>query len=245
MSSPKKLDFSLVLACYKEESHLEKSMKQLIDALNTTNYSWEIIMIDDKSPDSTAQIVKKISQSNSNITAIYHDVNQGRGGTVTEGILKARSDIVGFIDVDLEVGPDYIPEFVRVIKQKEAEVVIARRYEPFLIFPLNLLMRIIASRGYVYLMQRLLKLPFEDTEAGYKFFNKKKILPILSQTEDKHWFWDTEIVARSFYDKLKIKSVPVLFLKKEDKKSTVRIIPDTIAYLRAISKFKRSLKNEV
>ena len=88
----------------------------------------------------------------------------------------------------------------------------------------------------------ILDLKFKDTEAGYKFFNRKKILPILEKTKDKHWFFDTEIVARSYWSGLKIKEIPVLFIRRNDKASTVRLIPDTYAYLKALWNFKKSLQ---
>tara|TARA_Y100000310_G_C20668531_1_gene808971 strand:+ start:1592 stop:2332 length:741 start_codon:yes stop_codon:yes gene_type:complete len=237
-----KPDFSLILPCYNESSHIYKSLYKIINSLNNNKFTYEIIIIDDKSKDNTVKHIKNLVKKYKNLICYFHDKNIGRGGTVAEGILKAKADIVGFIDIDLEVTPDYIPTFVRILKNNEADIVIADRYYPFYFFPLSSMLRVISSKGYIYFVKLLLNLPVRDTEAGYKFFNKEKILPILPKVKNKHWFWDTEILARSLKEKLRIKEIPVVFLRNKYKKSTVKLIPDTIGYLKAIHEYKRSNK---
>lgn len=156
-----------------------------------------------------------------------------------DGIMKARGSIVGFIDIDCEVSPVYIPEFVDMIVERKADVVIGKRIyrSSFSSF-----VREIISVGYRWIVSHILETQGIDTESGYKFFRKKKILPILSFTSNRHWFWDTEIVIWALKKHLKISEYPVLFLRRADKKSSVRIVHDTIDYLRQIVAFKaRSL----
>jgi len=241
-----KPDLSLVLPCYNESSHIDKNIGKIIDVLDNSEFSYEIILIDDKSKDKTIENIKNISKKYRNIRTFFNEKNIGRGGTVMGGILKSESDIAGYIDIDLEVSCGYIPKFVRMLKNDEADVVIADRHYPSKFFTLRYLLRVILSRGYSFFIRKLLYLNVRDTEAGYKFFKKNKIIPILPKVEDTHWFWDTEIVVRSLIEGLRIKEVPVVFFRNKDKKSTVRLLPDTIAYLKAIFKFKRSLnKNEL
>jgi len=236
----KKPDFTLVLPCYNESPHFDDSIRTIIDTLKFTKFTYEIILIDDKSKDDTVKHMRDISKKHKHIRCFFHEKNIGRGGTVNHGILEAKTDIVGFIDLDLEVAPGYIPLFVRALKNNEADIVIANRYVPFTISPSTLL-RLILSRGYSFFRKKLLYIPFRDTEAGYKFFKKNKIMPILPKVEDTHWFWDTEIVARSLIEGLRIKDIPVLFLRNKDKKSTAKLLPDTIAYFQAILWFRRYL----
>jgi len=103
---------------------------------------------------------------------------------------------------------------------------------------LNSFGRFLASKIYALSVKTLLKIPIEDTEAGYKFFRREKILPILKKIKDKHWFWDTEICARAYFAELKISQIPVLFERRSDKKSTVRLIPDTIDYLKNLIRLR-------
>lgn len=241
-NSPKNPDFSLILPCYNESKHITSNVAEIINVLENSNYKFEIILIDDKSLDNTIDFIKKLAKKFNQIKYFFHQKNLGRGATVMDGIRRAKGDIVGFIDIDLEVAPQYIPYLVSIIKLGKADIVVGRRFYPFILFPLNHVLRVLSSKIYSKLIKFTLNLPIEDTESGYKFFNRNKILPILPSVIDKHWFWDTEIIARSLIAKLKVKEVPVLFLRNRDKTSTVKLLPDTVKYLKALYLFKRNLK---
>lgn len=231
----KKVDLSLILACYNEGSTLNDSLLRITEVLNSTKYKWEIIAIDDSSKDLTYQTLKKFSKGKNNFQVYKNSFNIGRGGTVVIGIKKAKGKITGFIDVDLEVSPIYIPQFVSEIEKGVDLAVATRIYsESFASFN-----RWILSKGYSLLVRKVLHLEIKDTEAGYKFFSRKTILPIINFVKDKKWFFDTEIIARASAKKLRIVEIPVLFLRRGDKKSTVKIIPDILAYLKAIYLFKK------
>lgn len=231
----RKINVSLVLACYNEGPTLSLSLSKIIDTLKSIKYSWEIVAIDDSSRDSTYKTLKKFSKKIRNFYLYKNEINIGRGGTVVKGIKKARGEIVGFVDVDLEISSVYILEFVKAIEEG-ADIAIATRIYKEGLSSLN---RWILSKGYTLLTKNFLDIDVKDTEAGYKFFRRKKILPILEITKDNKWFFDTEIIAVSLKEKLRIKEIPVLFLRRHEKKSTVRIIPDIIAYLKAIYEFKK------
>jgi glycosyltransferase involved in cell wall biosynthesis len=239
----KRLDLSLILPCYNEAEHIKKSLPRIISILDNYRYSYEVILIDDKSTDDTALLIQKLCAKNPRINTYFHKKNQGRGATVTEGIQIAKGDVAGFIDIDLEVSPEYIPDLVNSIKCGKTDAAIGRRYYPYDFFSLNDTVRMILSKGYSKIISIFLDIPIKDTESGYKFFDRKKVLKVISKVKDKHWFWDTEIVARSIYAGLRIKEIPVLFLRNPDKTSTVNIFSDTLKYLIALYKFKKTLKS--
>jgi hypothetical protein len=105
--------------------------------------------------------------------------------------------------------------------------------------------RVAASRVYSLIVKFFLKLPIDDTETGFKFFRRTKILPILKKTRSTDWFWDTEICANSYYGGLAIGEVPVIFKKRNDKKSTVHILGDSYSYLIEILKFSKRAKKSI
>jgi len=228
------INLSIILACYNEGPTFEKSVLEIISVLKKIKRKWEIVFVEDKSEDSTKKTVESLVSKIPNAKAIYHVKNQGRGKSVSDGIWAAKGEICGYLDVDLEVSANYIPIFINEIENAVDMAVGKRFYEG----NLKSISRFIASKTYSIIVRSFLSIPIEDTEAGYKFFRRSKILPILSKTRDKGWFWDTEICARSFWAGLKISQVPVLFIRRSDKKSTVRLIPDTFDYLVKIIKFK-------
>lgn len=233
-----KIDVSLILPCFNEEKVILESLKKIVRVFKDTRYSWEIICIDDGSTDKTLRNLKKFSRGENHISVIANRVNLGRGGSVIKGINLARGEVVGFIDSDLEVSPVYIPEFVRMVKDGAVLVIGNRRYNETVMT----LHRWLMSKLYTVIVKNFYGMNISDTESGYKFFNKVKILPIIKKIQNKRWFFDTEIVARSYWSKLKIIEVPVLLIRRTDKQTSVRFIRDSLDYLSSLWKLKEEHK---
>ncbi len=233
-----KYDFSLVLPCYNEAEIFKDSLERIISILDSTNYTWEIIFVEDCSKDITKKLImnalKKFKRKN--LSAYYHFKNLGRGATVKDGLLRAKGKIIGFIDIDLEIGEWYIPKFIQEIEKGYAMAVALRVYD--FSFKIKPMLRWISSKLYNLLRKIIIGLPYQDTEAGYKFFNKKKCLSIIKKTSNKTWFWDTEVMALAFKHNLKVMEIPVAFVRRSDKTSTVKLIPDTFKYLRDLFIYK-------
>ncbi len=230
-------DVTIVIACYNEEEVLEENVKEIERVMNQTLYSYELVLVDDCSSDKTRDLIVKIAENKSNMRYVLHEQNVGRGGTVSDGIKIAKGRIVGFLDIDLEVHARYIPSMILAINDGY-DVVTGHRIYKVTLEPIGFL-RHILSLGYRRLMRFFLGVPLEDTETGYKFFNRQKILPLIEKTKNKGWFWDTEVMALSYYEGLKIKEIPCLFLRSPDKKSSVKIFKDSYDYFVALCKFKR------
>jgi len=230
-----KYDVSLVLACYNEHEVFTDSVKRIINTLDKTDSTWEIIFIDDKSQDNTVQLIKKALKKypRHNLSAYYHSANQGRGKTVVDGFKKAKGKIVGYIDIDLETSEWYLPKFIETIEQG-ADVAIAWRIYDFQFWSLP---RWLGSKGYASLRKLFLGLPYKDTEGGYKFFKRSKLLSLLKKAKHSGWFFDTEIMALCYQYKLKVVEIPVAFVRRSEKTSTVKFIPDTIKYLTNLIKY--------
>lgn len=229
-------ELSLVIACYQEEGHLEDSVRQLCATLDAMGRSYELIFLEDKSRDRTAEVIARIVAGKPNMRAIYHAHNVGRGGTVTEGFLLAKGRITGFLDIDLEVHCRYLPSVIEAI-DRGADGATAFRNYTIGYHPTSIL-RHILSRGYRLLFRTLFAVPFRDPETGFKFFVREKIVPVVSRTQDKAWFWDSEIMVLAHQAGLRIVEVPCRFERRLDKQSTVRIARDVWCYLRAIVAFK-------
>jgi glycosyltransferase involved in cell wall biosynthesis len=232
----KKPDFSLVLACYNEESHLRNSIDQILKVLDYTNLRYEVILFDDKSKDGTSNLIKSIIAEKKTypLRAIFHKKNTGRGGAVTSGVKAASADIVGYIDVDLEVSPLYIPYCVTKVMEGADIVIGTRVYK----IRANGAFRYLTHWVYLQLVRNLLGLKFlQDSESGYKFFRKERILPALESCENTHWFWSTEFVAQAYMRGLSFTQVYCLYLRNRDKKTTVRVARDSWLYFKSLLRF--------
>ena len=233
---------SLVLACYNEAQILETSFAEVRQTLEELGRPFEVIFVDDVSRDRTREILRDLvaAHPDLDLKLILHERNQGRGATVTDGFRAARGEITGYLDVDLEVHCRYLPSLVRALEQG-ADVATVRRIYAFQILRLD---RYLMSRGYSFLVRRLLGVDLLDTETGFKFFRRERLLPVLDQIRDPGWFWDTEFMVRALHRGLRIVEIPGAYLRRYDKTSTVHGLRDTVEYFLKLLSFRRQLSRE-
>lgn len=230
---------SVVLACYNEEEILEASFLELRRTLLLLNRSFEIVMVDDLSRDRTRELIERIVATHRDleVRVILHDRNQGRGATVTDGFRAARGEIAGYLDIDLEVHCRYLPSLLQAI-EAGAEVATVRR-----IYALQLryLDRYLMSRGYSFLVRRLLGTRLHDTETGFKFFRREPLLGVIDAIEDPRWFWDTEFMIRAERSGRRIVEIPGAYVRREDKTSTVSGLRDSFDYFGRLLRFRAAM----
>ena len=240
------LDFSLIIACYKDAPHLFRNVQALVTFFSRTTLRYELIFVEDCSPDDTASEVKKciswLENQKIPVKAIFHEKNTGRGRSVTDGIGISDGEVVGYIDIDLEHLMDGLLPMIQTIQNREADIVVGRRA---IGNPMAKPIRVISSYVYRWLVHFFIPLPVADTECGLKVFHRHKILPVLDFVEDPHWFWDTEIVHRAWRMGLKVSERWIVFVEDRNKASTVRLWSDTWAYLRAIQAYRTRLGDQL
>lgn len=232
-------DISIIIACYNEENLLINGVKEIENVMSQTEYSYELIFVDDCSEDKTRDLILKLADNQRHIRFFFHEQNVGRGGTLCEGIESAQGRIVGFLDIDLEVHARYIPSALRAIEHEGYDVCTAWR-----IYEINLLAipRHILTVGYRKLVRHFLGTTIFDTKTGFKFFNREKVLPVIEACKNKGRFWDTEVMLLAEKYGLKIKEIPCLLIRRTDKIFCVNILSDSIDYLKSIWLFKQQLK---
>lgn len=235
-------EISVVLACYNEELLLRESFSEIVDTLQGFGRPFEILFVDDVSRDRTREVIRALVDEHPDLDlhVILHDANTGRGRTVSDGFRAARGTFAGYLDVDLEVHCRYIPSLIRAI-ERGADVATLRRIYAFQLRSLD---RYFMSRGYTWLVRRLLDAPLHDTETGYKFFRRENVLPLLDEIEDPGWFWDTEFMVRALRRGLRIVEVPGAYIRRFDKRSSVSGLRDSVDYFVRLLRFRRQLRRE-
>ena len=133
----------------------------------------------------------------------------------------------------------YIPSLVRAI-ERGADVATLRRIYAFQLHSLD---RYLMSRGYSFLVRRMLAVKLRDTETGYKFFRRERALPLLDEIEDSGWFWDTEFMVRAVRRGLRVVELPGAYIRRGDKTSTVRGLRDSLRYFARLVRFRRMLRS--
>jgi polyisoprenyl-phosphate glycosyltransferase len=165
-------DVSIVLPVYNEKGHLRQEIDRIRAAMDASEFSYEMIVIDDGSNDGSGEALREIE----GIRLIQFLTNRGSGSARKYGTRAARGAIVVWTDVDMSYPNDLIPELVREMEGYD-QVVGARTTEQgthkLARVPAKLFIRKLAS----YLVQT----PIPDLNSGMRAFRHDVALQYVSQ----------------------------------------------------------------
>jgi len=104
---------SAVVVCYRDEGNIREMYKRLSAALKEITSNYEIIYVNDSSPDNSGQILRELAAQDNCLTVINHSRNFGAQSAFTSGMIQALGDAVVIMDGDLQDPPELISEFVK------------------------------------------------------------------------------------------------------------------------------------
>ncbi len=198
-----KKDFTLIIPAYNEENRIEQTLNSIH---NSFNDSIDVIIISNGSIDNTINILKKYKLKYKNFDYLDFKDKLGKGGAILEGLKKAKTKYLGFIDADDAFDLTYIKEIIKNLKNND--VIIASKWKHQSFFEVNEpFLRKIMSRGWNILVRILLKLNFRDTQAGAKFFKKSAFDKINSTFISKKFAFDAELLYKFKKNRFFIKEV--------------------------------------
>ena len=119
----KKMDLSIVISLYNEENSLKELTAGIHKALSGSGLSYEILLIDDGSKDSSWKIIKDLSKEDKSIKGISFRRNYGKSAAIYCGFERAEGQVVITMDADLQDDPQEIPELYRMITQEGYDLV--------------------------------------------------------------------------------------------------------------------------
>lgn len=128
-----KLDISVVVPLYNEAESLPELVAWIDRVARENSLSYEIIMVDDGSSDSSWAVIEELRKQNEAIRAISFMRNYGKSAALYCGFEMAQGEVVFTMDADLQDSPDEIPEMRRMILEEGYDLVSGwkrKRYDP-------------------------------------------------------------------------------------------------------------------
>ena len=123
-----KITYSIIAPIYNEKDNLSELHRRVSEVMDSTNESWELILVDDGSSDGSTDMIRSLAEKDKHIRPVIFARNFGHQVAVTAGLDYSRGDAVVIIDADLQDPPELILEMSK--KWKEGyEVVYAVRTE--------------------------------------------------------------------------------------------------------------------
>lgn len=117
------MNLSILIPLLNEEESLKELYTWIIKVMQSNNYSYEIIFVDDGSTDSSWQIIEGFSNEDPNVKGIRFMKNFGKSQALHAGFAKAKGDVIITMDADLQDSPDEIPELYEMITAQKYDLV--------------------------------------------------------------------------------------------------------------------------
>lgn len=127
------MDISLVIPCYNEEESIPELIAWVDRVCKEHKLSYEALMIDDGSSDTTWSVITDLASSYSGVRGIRFRRNYGKSAALNEGFTEARGNVVITMDADLQDSPDEMPELYRMVMEDRYDLVSGwkkKRHDP-------------------------------------------------------------------------------------------------------------------
>ena len=207
----------IIIPTYNEKENIENIIRKVF-SLET---QFNILIIDDGSPDNTAQIVKNLQNEFSNKLFIEERTGKlGLGTAYIHGFkwaLKNNYDFIFEMDADFSHDPEDLPRLLQACTNGGGDLAIGSRYVKgvnIVNWPMSrLLMSYFASK-YV---KTITGMPINDSTAGFKCYSRKVLEKInLDSIEFVGYAFQIEMKFKSWKYGFKIKEVPVIFTDRQE-----------------------------
>ncbi len=227
------MKLSIIIPAYNEEKYIKDVIQRIKDVPLPFGLDKEIIIVDDKSTDRTAEILRGYSLD-SEIKLVFHKKNRGKSDALKKGIDKSLGEIILIQDADLEYSPKDYPELVRPIIEKGVDVVYGSRFKGSIknMAFLNRVANIISNLT----LNLFFGTRITDINTCYKAF-RKEVLDSVS-LESSNFMFETEVTAKILKKGYKILEVPISYTARTREEGKKMNLPQAVQMYWGIIKYR-------
>ena len=226
MSHPK---YSIVIPAYNETARIERALSSVSGCIRTSGWDAEVLVVDDGSTDNTAALVESWAREHPEVRLIRNDRNRGKGYSVRNGMLRAAGEILMFTDADLSSPIEEAERLFDAIAEG-ADVAIGSRWLlGRRIVHKQPLYRRVFGRCFNALTRTIMRLPFADTQCGFKAFRREAAQLVFGLQRIERWGFDPEILFIGIMRGLRITEVSVTW--GHDERSRISYLRDGMQML--------------
>jgi dolichol-phosphate mannosyltransferase len=210
---PAPRELTVVVPCFNEAGNVPAMVERLDRAL--AGIAWEVVFVDDDSPDGTAAVSRRIAASDPRVRCIRRIGRRGLASACIEGALSSSADFVAVIDGDLQHDEALLPRMVALLRDGAADIVIGSRHAEGgdIAEGLSPIRRAVSDLGGA-LSRAVLPVPVADPMSGFFMLPRplfEEIAPRLTATGFKILL-DLLVSARR---KLRVRELPYSFRPRE------------------------------
>jgi dolichol-phosphate mannosyltransferase len=204
----------VIIPTYNESENILNIIPEVLK-YSDSNYSWNVLVVDDNSPDGTASLVESLK--NENVFLIKREKKSGLGTAYVTGFkfaIEKSFDYVFEMDADFSHDPKYLPTFIELI-EKGYDLVIGSRYingVSVVNWPISRLLLSYFANIYTRIVTGL---KVKDTTAGFMCYRVKSLEKIdLTKVKSNGYSFQIEMKFKFYRNMFKISETPILFIDR-------------------------------
>ncbi len=206
-------ELSIVVPCYKERPNVRPMVERVAAAL--PGIAWEIIFVDDNSPDGTAEAARAIARTDPRVRCIRRIGRRGLSSAVIEGALSSSADFVAVMDGDLQHDQTVLPTMLAQLRGDAADIVIGSRHAlGGSAEGLSSAMRHRISNAGIGIAQRVLPMRVTDPMSGFFMMPRARFEQIAPHLSGQGFKILLDLILSS-PARLRVLEIPCQFHRRE------------------------------
>jgi len=209
MMNASNFDLSIIIPSYNEEARLPETLQRIAEYLPTLRLRTEVLVVDDGSTDRTAAVAESFHGKLSGLRVVSNGTNRGKGYSVRHGMLESQGDMVLFTDADLSAPIEESDKLLSALNNGYDVAIGSRAMDRSLISTHQSIFREFAGIIFNKIVRIVLRLPFVDTQCGFKAFRRERCRIIFEQQRIEGFGFDPELLYLARHHGLSTIEVPV------------------------------------
>lgn len=199
---------SIIVPSFNEELRLPPSLNAIAEYIQKSGRETEVLVVDDGSKDRTAAVAESFRDRIPLLRVVSNGENRGKGYSVRHGMTEAVGDIVLFTDADLSAPIEEADKLLASLDNYDVAIG-SRALDRSLIEVHESGFREFAGIVFNKIVRIVLRLPFVDTQCGFKAFRREKCKIIFEQQRIERFGFDPELLYLARHHGLKAIEIPV------------------------------------
>jgi len=207
---------SVIISAYKEEKRIGNNLLEMDEFLKSKGFTYEFVVVNDGSPDKTAEVVRSYQSQINNLRFFDNSENHGKGYGIRQGLLEAKGQIRLFLDADGSTSITHLDTFLPEFSKGYDVVIGSRDIQGAYVQVHQARWKELFGDMGNWLIRIVLGLwQYPDTQCGFKMLTGKAAEEVASRMVVDRFGFDFELLILAKKLGFKIKQMPVRWLNEE------------------------------
>ncbi|XP_015788822.1 dolichol-phosphate mannosyltransferase subunit 1 [Tetranychus urticae] len=210
------VQYSILLPTYNEKENLPLIIWLIVKYMDAEDHSYEIIIIDDGSPDGTLEVAQQLQEiyGDDKIVLRPRERKLGLGTAYIHGLKHSKGNFIVIMDADLSHHPKFIPQFIKKQKEGDYDIVTGSRYEgDGGVYGWDFKRKFISTAAN-YLTQILLMPGVSDITGSFRLYKRNVLKSLVDDCKSKGYVFQMEMIVKARQKGYKLASVPISFVDR-------------------------------